>query len=240
MLQSLALPRYDLPRAGRALAALLRDPDDLPQVFTLIDAVSGTAPHRLLFAFRRTEHGARLLRERPDIAKRLGDREALRALPAGSLGRAYLEFVESEGLTPEGIRDASLEGSAISGRRRPEVFVYLHQRMRDTHDLWHAATGYKGDVLGEISLLAFTLAQNWNTAVALIVVTALAKGLGRGNVELILDGYRRGRSAAWLPAQDWESLLALPLEDVRERLRLGSPPAYTPVRTTELRAQGVL
>jgi ubiquinone biosynthesis protein COQ4 len=240
MLQSLALPRYDLPRAGRALAALLRDPDDLPQVFTLIDAVSGTAPHRLLFSFRRTEHGARLLRERPDIARRLGDRGGLRTLPAGSLGRAYLDFVESEGLTPEGIRDASLEGSAISGRRRPEAFVYLHQRMRDTHDLWHAATGYKGDVLGEISLLAFTLAQNWNTAVALIVITALAKGLSRGNVELILDGYRRGRSAAWLPAQDWESLLALPLEDVRARLRLGSPPAYTPVRTTELRAQGVL
>lgn len=118
--------------------------------------------------------------------------------------------------------------------------MYLHQRMRDTHDLWHAAVGYKGDVVGEISLLAFTLAQNWNTAVALIVVTALAKGLSRGNVELILDGYRRGRTAAWLPAQDWESLLPLPLEAVRAQLRLAAPPQYTPVRTTELRAQGVL
>ena len=54
MLDVLVLPRFHLPRAGRALAALLRDPDDLPQVFTLIDSISGTAPHRLLLAFRRS------------------------------------------------------------------------------------------------------------------------------------------------------------------------------------------
>src|SRR5277367_2749057 len=101
MLTSLPLPRFDVLRAGRALAALLRDPDDLPQVFVLIDAISGTAPHRLLFALGRTERGARLLRERPDILPILADRSALRRLPEGSLGRAYLAFVESEGITPE-------------------------------------------------------------------------------------------------------------------------------------------
>ncbi len=36
MIDALPLPHFDLPRASRALAALLRDPDDLPQVFTLI------------------------------------------------------------------------------------------------------------------------------------------------------------------------------------------------------------
>ena len=240
MFQSLALPRYDLPRAGRALAALLRDPDDLPQVFTLIDAVSGTAPHRLLFRFRRAEHGKRLLRERPDISRVLADREALRALPAGSLGRAYLDFVESEGITAEGIRDASLEAESRSERRRPKMFLYLHQRMRDTHDLWHTVTGYKGDVAGELALLAFTLAQNWNSAVALIVFTAVAKGLGSGYVEFIFDGWRRGRASAWLPSQRWEELLPLPLVEVRARLKLGAPPAYVPLRTSELRAGGVL
>jgi ubiquinone biosynthesis protein COQ4 len=239
MFSSVVLPRYDLPRAGRALAALLRDPDDLPQVFTLIDAVSGTAPHRMLFRFRRAEHGMRLLRERPDIAGVLADRQALRALPEGSLGRTYLDFVESEGITAEGIRDASLEAE-VTDRKRSREFMYLHQRMRDTHDLWHAVTGYKGDVIGEVSLLAFTLAQNWNTAVALIVVTAIAKGFSGGHVGMIVEGFRRGRAAAWLPALDWESLLPLPIGEVRARLKVGSPPVYTPLRTTELRAQGVL
>lgn len=231
----IALPQFDLLRARRALAALLRDPDDLPQVFTLIDAISGTAPHRLLRRFRRTETGSRLLRDRPDIVPLLSNRARLRALPDGSLGRAYLAFVESEGISPEGIRDASLEGA--SERRRPQVFVYLNQRMRDTHDLWHALTGYKGDVLGELALLAFTLGQHWNTGVALIIVAAIFKSYSGEVTGMVRDGYRRGRAAAWLPAQDWESLLALPLEAVRARLQIAPPPVYVPLRTTDLRAQ---
>lgn len=234
---SFPLPHYDFPRAGRALSALMRDPDDLPQVFTLIESISGTAPHRLLRGFRRTNTGRRILRDERDIVPILADRESLRALPEGSLGRAYLAFVESEGISPEGIRDASLRNQE---RSVPVAFAYLHSRMRDTHDLWHAATGYRGDVRGELALLAFTLAQNWNTGVALIVATAIVKGLGGGATEMILDGYRRGRAAAWLPAQDWESLLPLPLREVRQRLKLGAPAEYVPLRTSELRAQGVL
>jgi ubiquinone biosynthesis protein COQ4 len=234
---SLALPHYDLPRASRALAALLRNPDDLPQVFTLVESISGTAPHRLLLGFKRSQTGARILRERPDILPRLADRTSLRALPDGSLGRAYLAFVESEGISAEGIRDA--DGKAAD-RRRPEVFAYIHKRMRDTHDLWHTVTGYKGDVLGELALLGFTLGQSWNAGLALIVFAALVKGLNRGHARMIGDGFLRGRAAAWLPALDWESMLALPLDEVRERLKLGSPPAYTPIRTAELRSQGLL
>lgn len=234
----LAPPQFDVPRAGRALRGLLKNPDDLPQVFTLIESLSGFSPHRLLVGFKRRASGARLLRERPDIVPILADRERLRALPAGSLGRAYLAFVESEGISPEGIRDASLEGNTEG--ERPSSFEYLHQRMRDTHDLWHAATGYQGDVLGELSLLAFTLAQNWNSGVALIILAGLIKGFGRGETRMVIDGYRRGRAAAWLPAEEWESLLALPLVDVRKRLRLGEAPVYTPVRTSELRAAGVV
>ncbi len=238
MVGSLQLPHYDVPRAARALSALLKNPDDLPQVFTLIDSMSGTAPHRLLRRFRRSKTGARLLRDQPDILPTLANRQALRALPDGSLGRAYLAFVESEGISPEGIRDASIVGEA--GGSHPDAFKYVRQRMRDTHDLWHASTGYKGDVLGELSLLAFTLAQHWNTAVAVIIVAGLIKGLGHHETGVVMDGFRRGRAAAWLPAQEWESLLALPLSEVRAKLKLEGAPSYTPVRTSELRAEGVL
>jgi ubiquinone biosynthesis protein COQ4 len=238
MNSTFALPHFDLPRAGRALSALLRDPDDLPQVFTLIDAISGTAPHRLLRGFRRSESGARLLRDRPDIVPLLSNRDWLRSLPEGSLGRAYLAFVESEGISADGIRTASIEG--VSRERRPADFIYLHHRMRDTHDLWHALTGYKGDVLGELALLAFILGQHWNTGIALIIGAALLKGWSTDVSRMVRDGYRRGREAEWLPAQEWESLLALPLTTVRGRLKIADPPRYTPLRTTQLRAQSVL
>ena len=35
-------------------------------------------------------------------------------------------------------------------------------------------------------------------------------------------------------------MLPLPLEQVRRRLKLGAPPVYTPVRTGELRANGMI
>jgi ubiquinone biosynthesis protein COQ4 len=216
---------------------LLRDPDDLPQVFTLIESMSGTSPHRLYLGLKRSPTGARLLRDKPDIVPLLSDRAALRALPDGSLGRTYLEFVESEGISPQGIREASYAGEAGT---RAKAFEYIHLRMRDTHDLWHAVTGYKGDVVGELALLAFTLAQNWNTAVAMIIVAGLLKGLGGTELRLVIDGFRRGRAAEWLPAQDWESLLPLSIAEVRERLRVGPPPAYVPLRTSQLRADGVI
>jgi ubiquinone biosynthesis protein COQ4 len=238
MMQSFMLPQFDLPRARRALAALLRNPDDLPEVFKLINSIGGTAPHRLLRRFRHTETGIRLLRDRPDIVPRLADRAALRALPEGTLGRAYLDFVESEGISPEGIRDASLEDAP--SRPMPEVFEYLQHRMRDTHDLWHAVTGYKGDVLGEAAQLAFTLGQFWHAGVALIVATAFIKLSGHAETGVILEGFRRGRAAEWLPAQDWESLLSLPVDEVRARLKVGGAPAYIPIRTAQLRAEGAV
>jgi ubiquinone biosynthesis protein COQ4 len=233
----LPLLAFDFPRAARALAALLRDPDDLPQVFRLIESISGTAALRLLHGFRRDATGARLLRERPDVVKYLGDRAWLRALSHGSLGREYLAFVERENISAEGIREASNRTDRHYSRAEVE---YMRCRMRDTHDLWHSVTGYQGDLLGELSLLAFTLGQHWNSAIALIIVAGLVRGWGDGNTSTILDGYRRGRAAEWLPAQDWESLLALPIDEVRARLKVGAPARYTPVRSDQLRAQGRL
>lgn len=233
---SLSLLRFDLPRAGRAIAALLRDPDDLPQVFTLIDSMSGTAPLRLLWGFKRRENGKRLLRDRPDIFQKLADREWLRGLPVGSLGRTYLAFVESEGISADGIKEASLTERSFTS----DEIEYLRCRMRDTHDLWHAVTGYKGDLLGELSLLAFTLGQHWNSAIGALVFAGFLKGFGRGDVGMIVEGYRRGRKAEWLPAVEWEALLAQPVEQVREHLRVGKMPEYVPLRSAELRAAGVL
>lgn len=236
--QTIPLPIFDFGRAARAIAAIARDPDDLPQVFTVIESLSGAAPHRLLFRMRRSDEGARLLREQPDIVARLDDREALRALPEGSLGRAYLAFVERHHIGAAGLRDAMERGR--SARPRVAAFTYVLDRMRDTHDLWHTVTGYQNDVLGEAALLAFYLAQNWNSGIALIVATALWKGRGTDAVGHIREGFARGRAAAWLPAADWESLLALPLDEVRRRLRLGEPAEYTAVPAEEYRRANAL
>lgn len=230
---------YDVATATRAVRALIANPDDLPQVFTIIDALSGDTAERMLRRMKTFPRAAALLEDAGALRRVLSDREALRALPDGSLGRAYLRFVEAEGISAEGILEASERGGS-DHRDRTADEIALYDRMRDAHDVWHAVTGYQGDILGELALLCFSFAQTLNPAVFLIVMAAVAKGLARGNVGLLVEGYRRGRNAAWLPAVAWEELLARPVEDVRAELRVGPLPDYVPLRSSELRDAGLI
>lgn len=227
-------------RALRAARTLAADPDDLPQVFTILEALSGDTIHRIARRMGASEVGRRLMAERPDIVDRLADRAALRRLPEGSLGRAYLDFVEREKISAQGLRDAR-ELGAQGYPAFPQPLEWVRDRMRDTHDLWHAATGYAGDVLGETALLAFIFAQTWNPGIALILSIGVAKTVnnplgGEQARRTIVDGFRRGRRAAWLPGVEWEELLALPVVEVRRRLSLDAPPVYTEVRSADLKA----
>ncbi len=43
---------------------------------------------------------------------------------------------------------------------------------------------------------------------------------------LLADAGERGARAQWLLAVDWEPLLAQPIDEVREALRIGQPPRY--------------
>ncbi len=215
--------------AIRAIRALIRNPDDTARVFDVIDALSGATGDRLYQRFRRTEVGSRLLEERPDLLARLSDREALRALPSGTLGRHYADFMSREQISADGLVEASEHTrDALPPERR-----WFADRLRDMHDLWHVVTGYERDLLGEASLLAFTYAQTRNPGIGAIVATAWWRA-GRFSPEarrLIGEGYRRGRGAAWLPGQPWEELLALPLEEARTRLAVGAPPVYEQQRS---------
>ncbi|MBS2013483.1 MAG: hypothetical protein JST00_11375 [Deltaproteobacteria bacterium] len=224
--------------ALRALVTLARNPDDLPKVFTVIEALPGRSPMRMTARLRATPSGRRLLAARPDLKARLADREALRALPEGSLGRAYLAFVERTGISAEGIVSAS-EAGTTGVTDLPADIAYYGDRMRDTHDLWHVVTGYGADLFGETALLAFSFAQTRHPGVALITSLAIWKGLP-GVRSAILGGYRRGLRAEWLPGVEWEELLARPLGEVRAALRIDVAPAYTPVTSDELRETGKL
>ena len=218
--------------ALRAIRALIRNPDDTARVFDVIDALSGNHGERLFERFRRSPGGARLLAKRPDLLAALSDRARLASLPAGSLGRTYADFMGREQISADGLVEASMEG----GRRDPDLppeRAWLGARLRDMHDLWHVLTGYNRDLVGEAGLLAFTYAQTRNRGIGFIVMVAWLRARGdfRWARSTIREGYRRGRAAAWLPEQEWEELLALPLAQVRARLGLGEPPVYHQVRS---------
>ena len=86
---------------------LFANPDDTQQVFEIIDAMQGPALVRMRKRLQQTEQGRRLLAEQPNLIPLLSDREWLHSLPKGSLGREYLAFVEAEGISADGLVDAS-------------------------------------------------------------------------------------------------------------------------------------
>ena len=217
--------------AWKALRNLMKDPDDTTQVFEIIDALAGRSFEKSFKKFRRSPNGPRFIEEQPDIVALLSDREALAAMPAGSLGRAYLDFVIREKLTPEGLSSASKEFDWDP--EAPKGAYWFGARLRDTHDLHHVLTGYNRDLVGEAALLAFTWAQTRNRGIGAIVLMAYIRA-GQENPAargMIREGYRRGRRAEWFPGQDWEALLSQPLDEVREQLRLGDLPDYDEVRS---------
>ncbi|MFU8817713.1 MAG: Coq4 family protein [Pseudomonadales bacterium] len=219
-------------QAWAALRALLANPEETQQVFTIVRALSGKTLLRGYNRFTRTATGRAVLAEKRELIEVLQNRDYLRALPEGSLGRHYLAFVERENLTAEGLKDASAAEQTVLN---PQIGRYA-ARLRDMHDLWHVTCGYGRDVSGEACLLAFTVAQTRNPGLALIVVAGtlkIARVSGDRRIfRAAWSAFRAGRRAAWLPAADWEGLLALPLQRVRDELAVGEPTVYRQLRTT--------
>jgi ubiquinone biosynthesis protein COQ4 len=228
--------RHDFASAGRALQTLLRDPDDTKQAFRVIEALGGPATERMYRRFARTALGGQILRERRQLLAALKDTAKLEALPEGSVGRAYLDFLRSQELTAAGLVSASENGTARD-ELDPEHRVFA-DRLRDMHDLWHVVTGYRGDLVGEAAVLAFSFAQTKNPGVGLIAFAGFLKlGVVPGGRKLVAEAFARGVRAKWLVAVDWEALLARPLADVRRELGIDAPPTYDPIYSTDPRAQ---
>jgi ubiquinone biosynthesis protein COQ4 len=214
--------------AMRALKNLVNDPEKTDQVFVVIKAMSGNALEKAFARFRKTVMGEKILSENRNLLSTLLDRKNLQTYDPGTLAHAYLGFVEREQITADGLVEASQLDDEI---QNPTLRLF-GERMRDQHDLWHVTTGYGRDTFGEACLLAFTYAQTGNRGlgiIALVGMVKLHKELGSGVRKAMWQAYKAGKRAAWLPQQDWETLLSQPLEEVRQQLRVAPPEVYQQV-----------
>ena len=207
--------------AMRAVRTLIAT-GDTRQVFVIFRAMRGRSGQRTFRRFAESPVGQTVLRERRDLLPILTDRERLRQLPQGSLGRTYLDFVESEKLSAEGLVDASRDWD--NDPMPPDVELF-RRRMRELHDVTHTVTGYGRDQLGELCLLTFMYRQQGNLGMLLIVIMAWNQ-LPKAARKAVYEAWRNGRKARWLAGQDWETLLARPLDEIRRDLTIQSPVAY--------------
>jgi len=221
-------PKLDWIHAIRSLRRLLADKEDTTQVFEIMRALNGTATAKGYLKLLETGQGGRIAYERVELARLLMDDAWLDSLPAGSVGAAYRDFIRSERLSAEGLAEVSRAGAPSIEEAHP--YAWFGRRTRDVHDIWHILSGYGRDALGESCLVAFSYAQTKGLGWALIAVgAALRSREGPSDQpyrQAIWQGYRRGRDAAWLLSEDYERLLAEPLEAARRRLNITPPTIY--------------
>jgi len=226
-------------RPGEAIAAmrrLTRDKEDTAQVFHIVKALSGNSYYRNFRRFAASSDGKRIVLDRADLLSTLCDRDRLSECEPGTLGRAYLDFVYGEGLTAEGLVDAS-EAAGVDDFTDPEVSLY-RKRLRDSHDLLHVVSGYGRDALGELCVLSLGNAQFYNHGIAFIVAIGIPKTLAQAPglpvARTAFEAWQRGRTAEDLTTFYWEKHLDTPLEEVRRLLNLKPPTRYLRVRDRSL------
>ncbi|HEY4078471.1 MAG TPA: Coq4 family protein [Rhizomicrobium sp.] len=208
--------------AIRAVRALKANPEDTSQIFVIFRALRGRSGEHIFRRFAASPTGQTILREKRNLLPMLENRAALAALPNGSMGRAYLDFMEQENLSAAGLVAASQswEQDAV-----PSDVDLFRNRMRDAHDLTHILTGYGRDPLGELCLLAFMNRHSKNPGQLLIVAMSWTR-LPKAARAAVLQAWRNGAKARWFQNLDYETLLARLLDEVRRELNIPAPTRY--------------
>jgi ubiquinone biosynthesis protein COQ4 len=221
--------RYRPLRAVKSFQGLMKDKEDTSLVFKIFESLPSKDFLPRVQRLALSERGEMLRATEPCLPDILDDHAALRRTPKGSLGHAYCDFMETEGLTAAGL----VAESERSGRPRyPDLVEWFINRSRDTHDLFHVLTGYGRDALGETCVLLFTHGQSPSQGHLLIGyagaanIKKMAKGSAAPIFGAVREAHRIGKGAPQLMAQPIRQLLERPIDEVRQELRIPQPTQY--------------
>lgn len=144
------------------------------------------------------------------------DLDELGALPRGSLGREYAEF----------LRANELEAFRISDRIGPELLrrnMFI-ARYSLFHDVFHVLTGFDTSPAGELGVWSFVAAQRYSAGhwlavlAALLIYPFLAPRQILTQWRNLRRGIRMGRRAATLITVPFETMWERPVAQLRREL----------------------
>lgn len=234
-------PKFRPLHALVSVVKLILNKDDTRQVFEVVTALSRDSGRRLFEGFVSTPYGRRVVSEPVKLEEILSDFPRLRQYPEGSFGKAYVDFMDEAGFTPQGLIDAADE-AGVSLKEYPELaeFKRAFTHLEVSHDLWHVITGYGRDPLGEICNLVFTRRQTRNPGLRLIIFMGLAAiKLERWSMPALKaarEAALMGDKVDFLLQHDVDELLKRPLADVRAELGFIEPAIYNAIPYAEKHA----
>ena len=159
----------------------------------------------------------RYLSPTPDI-------DALRDCPEGSLGHAFVDYLDSNNLDANLLRESAF---IPAHKARGNNEGYLAERGFQLHDLFHVLTGYDTSPLGEVKVVSFTVAQAPAPYPAMIIASRpLQMVLYQPELlpfvmDAITEGWARGRKAKPLLPVAWEDHWDAPLAELQTEYGLG-------------------
>ncbi len=221
---------------------LIADKENTEEVFRIFEALPRKGFVDDVRAFVTSEKGQRLMVSEPALPPILDDHDTLLQLPAGSVGRAYVNFMQREGLSAAGLVAESEKFDGLH-KNFNDMIGWYGNRLRDTHDLMHILTGYGRDALGEQCVLGFNYGQNKNWGNLLIAYAGGYELRRRVRADApvlsaVREGQKAGRIAKRLLEEDIRALLAEPLDAARARLGIGEPVLYKKAHEI-YRSQGI-
>ena len=168
-----------------------------------------------------SEGGAKLLRDRPLITEDSIHFTRLRGMPEGSFGRSYMSWMDLYGYSPNSRKEVMYVDDT--------ELAYVMQRYRQVHDFWHVLVDLPPTVSGEIALKWFEMVQ---TGLPMTVVASLVgpMRLSLFDNAMLVRKYipwalKAGKEAEYLLSQRYEDLFHLPLQEVRQALKIQTAPS---------------
>jgi len=230
-------------KAYKHFRNLIADKEDTTQVFHIVEALDGGNLTKDFNRFVSSPEGRARFKQRRELVALLDDHDTLRQLPVGSVGQAYVEFMESQGLSAQGLVDEyDRFGKSLEDYYEADIAWYGNRR-RDVHDLMHIMTGYSRDALGEACVLNFTYSQHGGLGIYFIAHMAsleVRKSAPKGSPvwKAVREAKKNGALAGNISCEDIPALLAENLEDARKRLNINPPTRYSEVHET-MRNNGI-
>lgn len=152
----------------------------------------------------------------------------LRSLPEITVGRAYADWLDREGVSPD-TRDSV---KYIDD----EECAYVMQRYRECHDFYHALTGLPVMVEGEVALKAFEFANTLlpMTGLSMFAVTRLKPAERQRFFSIYLPwAISNGLKSQEVINVYWEEQLEKDVNELRSKLGIEKPVDLRDIRKTE-------
>jgi ubiquinone biosynthesis protein Coq4 len=223
LFQELNRLNLDFVRTLKGFVSIIINPGNTDSVFDIIEGMRNTEASHLALEYLKSLPGVdQIIQERylaptPDL-------DLLITYPKDSLGYVYASKMKQENFDPEFYQKIEVK----------DDLSYILLRLRQSHDIWHTVTDFNTDVVGELGLQSFNLAQTRLPLPIILIAGGLLKTLVQYPAEMsrLLDqiaiGYRMGSKAKPFLGQKWEEHWDKPLAELRVEMGVEPTLVYVP------------